>query len=113
MRTQSGGPPAPQIFGPGGKAGGVPTDIEQATGLERLQLLGDMEGINVFDDSPLDSSRLGTKANPVLVPCLVCARPVVSCHRALWLTTTSNRIRSVLLVALVSLPTPMTFCGST
>jgi cytochrome c oxidase subunit 5b len=71
IRTQSGGPPAPQIYGPGGKAGGVPTDIEQATGLERLQLLGDLEGINVFDDSPLDASRLGTKANPILVHCLV------------------------------------------
>jgi len=70
-RTQSGGPPAPQIYGTGGKSGAVPTDLEQATGLERLQLLGELEGINVFDDSPLDSSRLGTKTNPVMVQCLV------------------------------------------
>ncbi|KAF8199613.1 cytochrome c oxidase [Pholiota molesta] len=67
LRAQS-GPAPPQLFGPGAKPGTVPTDIEQATGLERLQLLGDLEGINVFDDSPLDSSRIGTKANPVLVP---------------------------------------------
>ncbi|KAF4614199.1 hypothetical protein D9613_007805 [Agrocybe pediades] len=67
LRVQS-GPPPPQLYGPGAKPGTVPTDIEQATGLERLQLLGDLEGVNVFDNSPLDSSRLGTKANPVLVP---------------------------------------------
>jgi cytochrome c oxidase subunit 5b len=70
VRAQS-GPAPPQLFGPGAKPGTVPTDIEQATGLERLQLLGDLEGINVFDDSPLDSSRIGTKANPVLVPSFV------------------------------------------
>ncbi|KAF8233193.1 COX5B-domain-containing protein [Tricholoma matsutake] len=64
----SSGPPAPQLFGEGGKAGEVPSDIEQATGLERLQLLGELEGVDVFDESPLDASRIGTKANPVLVP---------------------------------------------
>lgn len=67
----SSGPPAPQLFGEGGKAGEVPSDLEQATGLERLQLLGELEGIDVFDDSPLDSSRIGTKANPILVPSYV------------------------------------------
>lgn len=71
VRAQSGGPPPPQLYGEGAKAGTVPTDLEQATGLERLQLLGELEGINVFDDSPLDASRLGTKANPVLVPSYV------------------------------------------
>ncbi|KIM39815.1 hypothetical protein M413DRAFT_50830, partial [Hebeloma cylindrosporum] len=90
LRTQSGGPPSPQIYGTGGKPGAVPTDFEQATGLERLQLLGDMEGINVFDDSPLDSSRLGTKTNPVMVQCLDTER-IVGCtgvpadsHDILW-----------------------------
>ena len=71
VRVQSGGPPPPQLYGEGAKDGTVPTDIEQATGLERLQLLGELEGVNVFDDSPLDASRLGTKANPVLVPSYV------------------------------------------
>jgi len=66
-RVSSGGPPPPQLYGEGGKAGQVPTDIEQATGLERLQLLAELEGFNVFDDSVLDASRLGTKANPVKV----------------------------------------------
>ena len=67
LHVQSGGPPPPQLYGDGGKTGSVPTDIEQATGLERLQLLGELEGVKVFDDGPLDSSRIGTKVNPVLV----------------------------------------------
>lgn len=67
LRASSGGPPPPVLVGTGGKPGEVPTDVEQATGLERLQLLGEMEGVEVFDESPLDASRLGTKANPVLV----------------------------------------------
>ncbi|TFK75225.1 cytochrome c oxidase polypeptide IV [Pluteus cervinus] len=90
MRAASGGPPAPQLFGAGGKAGQVPTDFEQATGLERLELLGEMEGIKVFDDAPLDASRLGTKANPVLVQSYDVER-IVGCtgvpadsHDILW-----------------------------
>ena len=67
------GPPPPQLYGEGAKPGTVPTDLEQATGLERLQLLGEIEGVKVFDDSPLDASRLGTKANPVSVPSYVCS----------------------------------------
>jgi cytochrome c oxidase subunit 5b len=50
----------------------IPTDEEQATGLERFQLLGRMEGVDVFDMAPLDSSRLGTVADPIKVPTLVC-----------------------------------------
>jgi len=68
----------------------VPTDVEQATGLERLQMLGDIEGIKVFDDTPLDASRLGTKANPLLVPSYDVER-IVGCtgfpadsHDVLW-----------------------------
>lgn len=57
----------PSIFGPGGKVGEVPTDFEQATGLERFELLGEMEGIDVFDETPLDSSRIGTKKDPIKV----------------------------------------------
>jgi cytochrome c oxidase subunit 5b len=67
----SSGAPAPQLFGPGSKPGEVPTDELQATGLERFQLLGELEGVSAFDVSPLDSSRVGTKENPILVPSLV------------------------------------------
>ena len=61
------GAPAPQIFGEGAKPGEVPTDLNQSTGLERLQLLGEVEGVEVFDYKALDSSRIGTKADPVKV----------------------------------------------
>ena len=47
------------LYGPGGKPGEVPTDLDQAVGLERLELLGKMEGVDVFDMRPLDSSRTG------------------------------------------------------
>lgn len=77
LRVSSGGPPPPQLYGPGAKPGSVPTDLDQATGLERLQLLGEIEGINVFDEGPLDSSRIGTKADPVLVPSYVRLFPFV------------------------------------
>ena len=45
---------------PGAKPGTVPTDLEQSTGLERLEILGKMQGIDIFDMRPLDSSRVGT-----------------------------------------------------
>lgn len=62
---------APSIFGAGGKAGEIPTDEEQATGLARLQLLGDLEGTPVFDYAPLESDRVGTMDDPVMVYSLV------------------------------------------
>jgi cytochrome c oxidase subunit 5b len=43
----------------GAQPGTVPTDIDQATGLERLEILGKMQGIDVFDMKPLDASRTG------------------------------------------------------
>jgi hypothetical protein len=42
----------------------VPTDLEQATGLERFEILGKMQGIDVFDMKPLDASRKGTNPSP-------------------------------------------------
>jgi cytochrome c oxidase subunit 5b len=55
------------LFGPGAKPGTVPTDLEQATGLERLEILGKMEGVDIFDMRPLDASRKGTMENPISV----------------------------------------------
>jgi cytochrome c oxidase subunit 5b len=48
------------LIGPGAAVGTVPTDLEQATGLERFEILGKMQGIDVFDMKPLDASRKGT-----------------------------------------------------
>jgi cytochrome c oxidase subunit 5b len=46
----------------GAQPGTVPTDIDQATGLERLEILGKMQGIDIFDMKPLDASRTGTSS---------------------------------------------------
>jgi len=59
------------LLPPGASPGTVPTDAEQATGLERLEILGKMEGIDVFDMRPLDASRKGVlhlSNPPVLRP---------------------------------------------
>lgn len=47
------------LLPPGAEPGTVPTDLEQATGLERLEILGKMQGIDIFDMSPLPSDRTG------------------------------------------------------
>ncbi|TRM64790.1 cytochrome c oxidase subunit VB-domain-containing protein [Schizophyllum amplum] len=84
------GPEAPKIYGPGGKPGEIPSNWEQATGLERLELLGDLQGIKVFDDSPLDSSRIGTKKDPIMVPSfdvdriIGCTGSPADSHHILW-----------------------------
>lgn len=55
------------LIGPGAAPGTVPTDLEQSTGLERLEILGKMEGVDIFDMRPLDASRTGTVENPIPV----------------------------------------------
>ncbi|KAF5024747.1 hypothetical protein F66182_3179 [Fusarium sp. NRRL 66182] len=55
------------LFGPGAAPGTVPTDLEQATGLERLEILGKMEGVDIFDMRPLEATRLGTMKDPIMV----------------------------------------------
>ena len=49
------------LLPPGAQPGTVPSDLDQATGLERLEILGKMQGIDVFDMKPLDASRLGMR----------------------------------------------------
>ena len=43
----------------GAPVGTVPTDLNQSTGLERLEVLGKMQGVDIFDMKPLDASRKG------------------------------------------------------
>ncbi|KAL9125167.1 MAG: hypothetical protein Q9217_005588 [Psora testacea] len=50
------------LLPPGAEPGTIPTDLEQSTGLERFEILGKMQGIDVFDMRPLDSSRKGALA---------------------------------------------------
>ncbi|GAA5961786.1 hypothetical protein JCM8115_001418 [Rhodotorula mucilaginosa] len=59
--------PEPLIQGPGGKAGEVPTDYEQATGLERFELLYKLKGEEAFSLEPLEVPRLGTLDDPIMV----------------------------------------------
>ena len=48
------------LLPPGAQPGTIPTDLEQSTGLERLEILGKMQGVDIFDMRPLDASRKGT-----------------------------------------------------
>ena len=50
------------LLPPGALPGTVPTDLEQATGLERLEILGKMQGVDIFDMKPLDASRKGKRS---------------------------------------------------
>lgn len=52
------------LLAPGAKPGTIPSDLDQATGLERLELLGKMQGYDVFDMRPLDASRKGRELVP-------------------------------------------------
>ncbi|KAJ4287058.1 Cytochrome c oxidase subunit 4 [Collariella sp. IMI 366227] len=85
------------LIGPGAQPGTVPTDVEQSTGLERLEILGKMEGVDIFDMRPLDSSRLGTMQNPVMVRSAGeeqyagCTGVPADSHNVIWLTMTRER----------------------
>ncbi|CBQ69757.1 probable COX4-cytochrome-c oxidase chain IV [Sporisorium reilianum SRZ2] len=59
------GPPV--IQGEGAKDGEMPTDEQQATGLERFELLGKLQGVEVFDMEPLQMTHLGTTEKPIKV----------------------------------------------
>src|ERR1700761_9803506 len=52
------------LLPPGAPVGTVPTDLDQSTGLERLEILGKMQGVDIFDMKPLPSDRKGTIFSP-------------------------------------------------
>ncbi|ROV90094.1 hypothetical protein VMCG_09773 [Cytospora schulzeri] len=85
------------LMGPGAKPGTVPTDLEQATGIERLEILGKMEGVDIFDMRPLDASRKGTMKDPIMVRSAGdeqyagCTGYPVDSHGVIWLTITRER----------------------
>lgn len=88
------------LVGPGAKPGTIPTDLEQATGIERLEILGKMEGVDIFDMRPLDASRLGTLKEPILVRSAGeeqyagCTGFPVDSHTVIWLTVRTSRATS-------------------
>ncbi|KAH9917030.1 cytochrome c oxidase polypeptide IV [Fomitopsis serialis] len=91
--------PKPELFGPGAKAGEVPTDENQATGLERAQVLAEREGVELFDENPLDSSRIGTLADPIKVlsyehsRLVGCTGSPAESHELLWMNLTQQKKR--------------------
>ncbi|KAI0784249.1 cytochrome c oxidase polypeptide IV, partial [Abortiporus biennis] len=88
----------PQVFGEGAKPGEVPTDENQSTGLERLQVLGEIEGVEVFDMAPLPSDRVGTLADPVKVlsyehdRIIGCTGVPADSHDLLWMNLTDKKV---------------------
>lgn len=89
---------AETLIGEGAKVGTFPTDLEQATGLERLELLAKLEGVEFFDTKPLDSSRIGTIADPILVESyddyryVGCTGAPADSHHILWLKPTVDQV---------------------
>ncbi|KAL3474206.1 cytochrome c oxidase subunit VB-domain-containing protein [Aspergillus californicus] len=85
------------LIPPGAKPGTIPTDLEQATGLERLELIGKMQGIDIFDMKPLDASRKGTLDNPIMIngagdeQYAGCTGYPVDSHQVNWLTVSRER----------------------
>lgn len=85
------------LVGPGAQPGTVPTDLEQATGIERLEILGKMEGVDIFDMRPLDASRRGTLKDPIMVRSAGdeqyagCTGFPADSHGVIWLTITRER----------------------
>ncbi|KAM0804369.1 cytochrome c oxidase subunit VB-domain-containing protein [Usnea florida] len=91
------------LLPPGAEPGTVPTDLDQSTGLERFEILGKMQGIDVFDMKPLDASRKGTKLasstldNPIVVNSAGdeqfagCTGYPADSHVVLWLNMSRDR----------------------
>ncbi|TKA25418.1 Cytochrome c oxidase subunit 4, mitochondrial [Salinomyces thailandicus] len=85
------------LMPPGAAPGTIPTDLEQATGLERLEILGKMQGVDVFDMRPLDASRVGTLEDPIVVRSfgdeqyVGCTGCPADSHNVIWLTCSRDR----------------------
>lgn len=86
------------LIGPGAQSGEVPTDLEQSTGLERFELLGKLEGVDVFENKPLDASRKGTIKEPIIVDSydtyryIGCTGSPAGSHVTMWLKPTVDKV---------------------
>lgn len=80
------------LLAPGAAPGTIPNDLEQSTGLERLEILGKMQGIDIFDMKPLPADRKGTLDDPVMVRSFGdeqycgCTGVPADTHVVVWLT---------------------------
>ncbi|CAI5756711.1 unnamed protein product [Candida verbasci] len=86
------------LIGPGAKEGTIPTDFDQATGLQRFELLGKAEGVDVFDiENPITEGK-GTMQDPFLVPTYMGYR-YVGCkgtedhdHKPYWMKVEDGKV---------------------
>jgi cytochrome c oxidase subunit 5b len=76
------------LIPPGAPVGTIPSDLEQATGLERLEILGKMEGVDIFDMKPLDASRKGKRKIPGF------SQTLPEPPKIQWVSRMCTRIRS-------------------
>ncbi|EMR10063.1 hypothetical protein PNEG_01814 [Pneumocystis murina B123] len=80
--------------------GKVPSSLEQATGIEKYELLQKLSGKDAFDLKPLDASRLGTLKDPIVVESLDKTRLIgctgfpVDSHDVLWFELSVNKENS-------------------
>ncbi|KAK6457700.1 cytochrome c oxidase polypeptide IV mitochondrial precursor [Scheffersomyces xylosifermentans] len=90
--------PDGSLIGPGAKPGTIPTDLDQATGLERLEILAKREGVDVFDlENPITEGS-GTIEDPYLVPTYLGFR-YVGCkgkdgedHKPYWMKVEEGKL---------------------
>lgn len=80
--------------------GRIPTILEQATGIEKFELLKKIAGEEAFDLEPLDASRMGTLKDPIIVKSLEKTR-LIGCtgfpadsHNVLWFELSKDRQNS-------------------
>lgn len=69
IQKAGGGPPI--ITGEGAKPGEIPSDEQQATGLERFELVSKLQGVDVFGMEPIKMTRAGTTSEPIKIESLV------------------------------------------
>ncbi|EKC99869.1 cytochrome c oxidase polypeptide iv [Trichosporon asahii var. asahii CBS 8904] len=92
-----GGAQPPELIGPGVQPGQIPTDEQQATGIERFELMGKVQGVDVFDMKPLEADRIGTLADPIEVLSYYPVRQVgctgfpADSHDTLWIDVTAEK----------------------
>ncbi|OLL25653.1 Cytochrome c oxidase subunit 4, mitochondrial [Neolecta irregularis DAH-3] len=90
--------PEEQLEAVGALPGTVPTNIEQATGLERAELLGKLHGVDIFNMKPLEVNRLGTMKDPIPVDSFYkrrfvgCTGYPVDSHDTLWLDVREEQV---------------------
>eukprot|EP00834_Sanchytrium_tribonematis_P006975 NODE_571_length_5897_cov_0.529148.p8 type:complete len:136 gc:universal NODE_571_length_5897_cov_0.529148:3525-3932(+) len=86
-------------YGPGGQPDKIPTDLEQSTGAERIELMHHLQGEDPYDMSVTTLKTKGTEKNPVIVKSLGMNDRVVGCygvgkerHDIMWIFLEGKRI---------------------